>query len=167
MFLSSEITVWNKGKSYSMESLWLQLPWITVLSTLLHFLSTLWDTQHVVMKYEMHAFHCTNLSLEMWGLWFENKHDSKLSWEVSAAPTARSHSPCSVSLLHSISLILHFPCDKLLEVSVKRKITFHYPQEMKWPFCCHLDDTWAACSAETKARIDLFSLKKAKYWKNI
>lgn len=96
MFLSSEITVWNKGKSYSMESLWLQLPWITVLSTLLHFLSTLWDTQHVVMKYEMHTFYWANLSLEMWGLWFENKHDSSsagkcvLLWQPGPSLLAQS-----------------------------------------------------------------------------
>lgn len=42
-------------------------------------------------------------------------------------PTALAQS----ALLHSISLVLHFPCDKLPEVSVKRKITFHYPQEKK------------------------------------
>lgn len=167
MFLSSEITVWNKGKSYSLESLWLQLPWITVLSTLLHFLTTVWDIQHLVMKYEMHAFYWSDLSLEMWGLWLENKHDSRLSWEVCAAPIARSHSPCSGSLLHSISLILHFPCDRLPEVSVKRKITFHYPQETKWPFCCQLDDTWAVSPAGAKASADLFSSNKAKNWKDI
>lgn len=168
MFLSSEITAWNKGISYSMESLWLQLPSITVLSTLLHFLTTVWDIQHVVMKYEMHAFYWANLSLEKWGLWFENKYGSRLSCEVCVllwqpGPTLLIQS----ALLHSISLSLHFPCDKLPEVSVKRKITSHCPQETKWPFCCQLYDTWAVSPAEAKANMDLFSLNKAKYWKHI
>lgn len=166
MFLSSEITVWNKGKSYSVESLWLQLPQITVLSTLLHFLTTVWDIQHAVMKYEMHALYWANLSLEMWGLQFENKHDSGLSCgTVFAAPGPAILAQSA--LLHSVSLILHFPCDKFPEVSVKRQIAFHYPQEMKWPFCCWLNDTWSVSHAEAKASTDLFSLNKAKYWKHI
>lgn len=71
------------------------------------------------------------------------------------------------ALSHSASPILHFPCDKFPEVSVKRQITFHYPQETKWPFCCQLDDTWAVSHAEAKASTDLFSLNKDKYWKHI
>jgi len=84
-----------------------------------------------------------------------------LLWQPGPSALAQS------ALLHSISLILHLPSDKFPEVSVKRQITFHYPQETKWPFCCWLDDTWAVSPTEAKASTDLLSLNKTKYWKHI
>lgn len=168
MFLSSEITVWNKGKSYSGESLWLQLPRISVLSTLPHFLTPVRDIRHVVMKYEMHAFYPASLRLqcEVFSLQTLTIQGSA----VEARLPRRQPGPAALAqsaLLHRASLILHFPCDKFPGVSAKRQITFHYPQETNWPFCCRLDDTWAVHPEEAKASTDLFSLNKAQYWKHI
>lgn len=118
------------------------------------------------MKYMHFTEQISHLKCEIFGLKINMIQGSATELYLllrQPGPTALAQS----ALLHSISLILHFPCNKFPEVSVKMQITLHYPQETKWPFFCQWNDTWSVSYADAKASTDLFSLNKDKYWKHI
>lgn len=115
------------------------------------------------MKYTYFTGQISHLKCEVLHL----KLNVNQSWDVEVRLLLQPPGPFVLLLWHSSGLILHFPCDRLPEVNVKRQIAFHCPQKTESPICCLwlIHELYPMQKPKLAWTCSLW--KKGKYWKKI